>query len=402
MRYDTSNKEACISLLSDLCAQFEQLVADLFEEFAQLLAARSRNNSNFGERSHLGHVSVPALVDDILSLVYAEPKYSPLRSTASALLLRRDESFERASQTLFRTFLEQLKQGRRNLWSHDQCVDVSAHLPTTAISTNAEASVSISTAKDPIPSRPAQLADLRHHEVAVPIRAGPSTNEWGRRWFLVPSSVSIVSLDIAPSDERNNVDLTSPNAPRDFSMLTAIALVRMLASVDVVLEGTRLTVGSSESVSQLPATSTSSTILELDGQLHAFKSFPNGWSVAAGSALLGDTYSISLYEGRVTDDGTSLDLLLFSLSTSPVQSQFAGPSGDRTVSVTHRLRARLVLGRGRREDEGCVSVFAEVCLAPSPEQPPDWRTNVDSEHFLDEMSVLRWTLETHATYVAWP
>ncbi|KAE9001005.1 hypothetical protein PR001_g18636, partial [Phytophthora rubi] len=36
-----------ISLLSDLCAQFEQLVADLFEEFAQLLAARSRNNSNF-------------------------------------------------------------------------------------------------------------------------------------------------------------------------------------------------------------------------------------------------------------------------------------------------------------------------------------------------------------------
>ncbi|KAJ8546882.1 hypothetical protein ON010_g11353 [Phytophthora cinnamomi] len=103
--------------MSESCAQFGQLVADVFEEFTQLLAARSSNNSNFGEYRHRGHASIPALVDDILSLVYAEPKYSPLRKITSALLLRKDDSLERASRELFSAFLEQQKC--EQIWSHN-------------------------------------------------------------------------------------------------------------------------------------------------------------------------------------------------------------------------------------------------------------------------------------------
>lgn len=97
-----ADSEAATSTpLPESCARFDRLVGDIFEEFTQLLAARSSNNSYFGEQSHSGHVSLSALVDDILSLVYAEPKYSFLRSTASALLLRKDESLEELRTSCF-------------------------------------------------------------------------------------------------------------------------------------------------------------------------------------------------------------------------------------------------------------------------------------------------------------
>ncbi|EGZ23012.1 hypothetical protein PHYSODRAFT_249205, partial [Phytophthora sojae] len=318
-----ADSEAATSTpLPESCARFDRLVGDIFEEFTQLLAARSSNNSYFGEQSHSGHVSLSALVDDILSLVYAEPKYSFLRSTASALLLRKDESLERASHELFRAFLQQLEQGR----------------------------------------------------------VKQSTNEWGRRWFLAPSSISIVPLDITPGDESNNADLLAslPNASTssDFSVLTVIALVRTLASVDVALEGTRLSIGSASCDSVQEPETIPNTVLELDGQVHEFETFPNGWCVAAGSVVLGDACSFSLYEGRVADDGASLELLLFSLPTSSIQCWLSSRSDEIPEGMARRLQA--------------------------PQQPsPGSRTSVDAEDYLDEMSALGWspTVEVHATYV---
>ncbi|EGZ23013.1 hypothetical protein PHYSODRAFT_344365 [Phytophthora sojae] len=407
-----ADSEAATSTpLPESCARFDRLVGDIFEEFTQLLAARSSNNSYFGEQSHSGHVSLSALVDDILSLVYAEPKYSFLRSTASALLLRKDESLERASHELFRAFLQQLEQGRGKLWSHDQFKEV----PESTASANAPAlALSSTTEVQMIPPQAAHLIDPRYqHEVAAPIPVKQSTNEWGRRWFLAPSSISIVPLDITPGDESNNADLLAslPNASTssDFSVLTVIALVRTLASVDVALEGTRLSIGSASCDSVQEPETIPNTVLELDGQVHEFETFPNGWCVAAGSVVLGDACSFSLYEGRVADDGASLELLLFSLPTSSIQCWLSSRSDEIPEGMARRVRARLVLGRGRREEERCVSVFAEVCsAAPShwqlqaPQQPsPGSRTSVDAEDYLDEMSALGWspTVEVHATYV---
>ncbi|GMF67796.1 unnamed protein product [Phytophthora fragariaefolia] len=136
-----------------------------------------------------------------------------------------------------------------------------------------------------MPSPSAHFNDLTQQQHVEQAESLPT--EWTRRWFFVPSSVSVVSVLVTHDNTSSSNAATAP----DLSLLAMIALFRMVASVDVALEGQRLSVSSVSTETppeaEAEAPTPPSTALQLDGRVHVFESFPNGLSVAAGSTLFG-------------------------------------------------------------------------------------------------------------------
>ncbi|KAG7380188.1 hypothetical protein PHYPSEUDO_007642 [Phytophthora pseudosyringae] len=314
---------------SEYCELFSQLVEHLVEEFSCILS------SCVHSKSLHGHDSVVVLVDDILSLIYSEPKYRSLRESTSSLLLRRDNSLEIAVQSWFRVYVTQHEYAR------DRHIDTREVLDT-------------------FPDRSNQL----------PGRC-PS---WNRRWFLEPTSVSVI-----PPPEVN-VGSQSP------SLLSVFIWIRTFGSVDVTLRrDARFCIGSAAIEEPLHLFGAE---LVLDGRTHSLDGLPNGLSSIASSTLFGESWGPFEYEGSLSDDSCSIELTLFTLPASPEDSSSPGTDAARK---SQRIRVQLVLGEEYDNNECCFSVLVEVSAARKP-----------SQHLGHGESLgLDWspTLETYATYV---
>ncbi|GMF38699.1 unnamed protein product [Phytophthora lilii] len=116
------NQSPATQTSSRLCQRFNELIAALYRELTHLLENRHQiydydisNYSNHGAID--GYSTIPSHVDDILSLIYSEPKFQSLRGASSSLLLRRDDSLEVKAHRLFEAFVTQKEATRTAL--HD-------------------------------------------------------------------------------------------------------------------------------------------------------------------------------------------------------------------------------------------------------------------------------------------
>ncbi|KAF4128623.1 hypothetical protein GN958_ATG22182, partial [Phytophthora infestans] len=78
------------------CEKMYQFVAAIFDDLEQMLVSQGEDR----------YPSLVALVDDVLSLIYSEPTHSALRSTASTILLYKEDSIKAMVQDLYRVFKE--------------------------------------------------------------------------------------------------------------------------------------------------------------------------------------------------------------------------------------------------------------------------------------------------------
>ncbi|KAE8909671.1 hypothetical protein PF005_g14176 [Phytophthora fragariae] len=307
------------------------------------------------------HANIPHLVDDILSLVYADRKYQPLRTTASALLLGKDDALEISAHGMFRAFELQQQQVCSSLpdLNHysDRCFGrrSSSELARTQPGSEQE--------KDD--------------------RDAPSTSneKWTRRWFLEPTSIRTTPLSPQMDEDYGN-DVFSASDP---SLLSVLGMIHDFASIDIFLENLQLSVGSS-----MKGTDQERTVFALDGHAHPFKILPNGVVVAAGVALFGDRWGLNEYQGRISDDRLSIDLLLTVL---PLQDS---GNTDKPWSV-QRVHVCVALD-DEREGEESFSMFAQFATvrdAPPPHHswPPNAQRNLEVN--------LSWTpkLKVHTVFV---
>ncbi|GMF36142.1 unnamed protein product [Phytophthora lilii] len=397
---------ASANLLCDPCERFSRLVSDLFDELTLLLVARSNNDLHFGDQFHSGHVSIPSLADDVLSLIDAESKYRALRGHASALLLRTDESLETAVQELFWSFvahLEQVHELPRKL-----AVDGDEASAKRVLTVDKWTKVNVARAQFGLENSTSERgADFTSWESRL-------SRCWCRRWFLAPTSVSVVPLSAASGDTTTSIDASNPFSVCGPSLLSVVAFVRMVSGVDVDLEGTRLVIGAAMSDMAPQMSMAPKMVLELDGRTHAFDSLPNGLSPVVGAAVFGGSLGASVYEGRVAGSGESLEVLLFDLPKAFPQSKTTNrlmvgggtTSAAGTTLMIHRVRVRLAMDEAWSTGESCLSVFVEVSVVPyvSPQrlrQRHEWLAMVAAGRFRDEISVLRWTpvMEVQASFV---
>jgi hypothetical protein len=344
------------------CEQFAHMVEALYVELTELLEDRhSRGRPYLAARSSTGcadgHLSIPELVDDVLSLIFAEPKYESLRRSASAWLLRRDDSLEAAARALFRAFLVQqqrVRPGEREAFGHES-----------------------------------QPGSASNSEGGTWSASRPANAGWSQRWFLDPASVLLT-----PASSGGDSGNPAAGASTASSVLSCLALVRMLGCVDIWLEGLELSIDTAvHDTAQQPST-LPGAVFVLDGRSHALKSLPNGLSSAALSALLAAGWDSLEYEGRLSPDGSSLELLLETHST-PMHE-------DRATSIVEtmtawRVRLRLLLDEARDDRVSCFSLSADVWAARDPSQHSN-RSRTLSNQGLDDA---RWLpkVEVQATYV---
>ncbi|KAE8983565.1 hypothetical protein PR003_g23686 [Phytophthora rubi] len=177
----------------------------------------------------------------------------------------------------------------------------------------------------------------------------------------------------------------------------------MLASVDMVLDGRRLTIEAAMSEVSLQLPGLSGTVLELDGDTHAFKALPSGLQSAAGAAVFGGLWGVKAYKGLAADSGMSLDVSLLMLSNIQANSRrndLLLADSDVVVRKTH---VTLVLNDTR---DGCGDhLRAEVFELRLPShQVASWQSSKLFDYFLDITSEVKWspTVEIAVTYVPVP
>ncbi|OWZ03416.1 hypothetical protein PHMEG_00024860 [Phytophthora megakarya] len=357
--------------MMESCSKFSEVVADLSKEFSQLLTTRNIHNASFGDTFPDGRTdgpaSIPELVDEILSLVYAESKYLPLRQDVSALFLRKYDALDVAVQDIFRAFVAE--QQASGIFSRTDLK------------------------RETLPLQPDGL--VGHGRRVGNNQMKIQNADWTRRWFLVPTSVFITPLMFEVGDAS-----ASP------SLLVAVALLRMFASIDVRKEGSTLYTSAAMVETTLPSPPLSSTVLRLDGQSHTFSSLPNGLLITSASLLFGDGWGMSEYEGCVADDGSSLDVVMVGVSGAktpdqPDLGQMSLTSRDTTL-VARRIHFRLALEDAGVNGGYCLSVSAEVSVADGlPPRFDSTMASVWNNSALD-MPAAKWTptLEVVATYIS--
>ncbi|KAE9244423.1 hypothetical protein PF002_g7768 [Phytophthora fragariae] len=180
-----------------------------------------------------------------------------------------------------------------------------------------------------------------------------------------------------------------------------MALIRMLPSVDMVLDGWRETVEAAMSEVSLRLPGLSGTVLELDGDTHSFETLSSSLQSAAGAAVFGEFWGVKAYKGLAADSGMSLDVSLLMLSNIPANSR----RGDLVLAdsdvVVRKAHVTLVLNGTR---DGCgdhLDVRAEVFELRLPSRQVNSQSNGLFDHFLGITSEVKWspTVEIAVTYV---
>ncbi|GMF30587.1 unnamed protein product [Phytophthora lilii] len=271
--------------------RFISLVLDLYDILGDVLrevSVGARANAPEVLRSRRD-VTLPALVDNVLSLIYGRTHFSVLRDDVSSLLLNRQtsSSLSDAVNHAFRAFVVQ---------AHEASVAAVAH------------------------ARP----DARQQQLW-----GESSNAWSRRWLLDPGSVQLNALD--------------HNTKRDVrcgaAVIAVAQLVRELGCIDIVVSKGSMSLRTALSFDGIMAMAPMELVL--DGRLRGFRVLPSGISsmfAAAGRWFVGD------YEAVLSDDGQSVNLNFFAFVEEKTAADARrGHEGGGASATVRRVSLSLIL-----------------------------------------------------------
>ncbi|KAG3062802.1 hypothetical protein PI125_g24470 [Phytophthora idaei] len=248
----TRNEEKTSKL--QLQERFLLLISDVYDALGGILHEVLAESGSFTRGNQ--HVSIPTLVDEVLSLVYIQPRFRHLRVGFVALLMdqRPVGSLSETLNCAFQAFTALIREGM---------------IASVTRSRNSR-------------------------------RLGVNDLIWNRRWLLEPGLVQLLEL--------------SPGSPKDYRhemrLVDAMQLISELGCVDFTVEddASGLSVRSAVSMS-----ASACMTLVLDGKLRVFRVLPSG--ISSMIATTGG-WSIGDYTAAFAEDGRSLEVNLFSFAES--------------------------------------------------------------------------------------
>ncbi|GMF66708.1 unnamed protein product [Phytophthora fragariaefolia] len=361
----------------ELCGQFSQSIVGIFNELTRLLTRSTGNFNRSRSGRSMDYTSIPALVDDILSLIYSEPRYQKLRGQTSALLLRKDNLLEVGIQQLFQVFVSQTLQY------------TSSGVDSPS---NGERNTGVSSLPD-VWTRSSswwQGIGSSGKPLSIELNSPRTRRLWCQRWFLDLNSLSVVCRRAPIGSGTSSTRSCTP------SILSTLFLVRTLGIIDIMLEGRRLIIDSAISKAILGEPVRSSIALELDGQDHSLEQLPSILVSAAGLALTSELWGTTRYKGIVADNRVSLEMCLPSLQASNKSGDLYSIGYDVIAHVT------LVLKSATDAYRSNLDVRAEVFTAhlPSLQVHPSTLQRYNHEA-LSEIEMLP-MVEVTATYATYP
>ncbi|ETN19115.1 hypothetical protein PPTG_04518 [Phytophthora nicotianae INRA-310] len=230
--------------------RFLLLISDVYEVLGRVLhevtdaASFTRGNQ---------HVTIPTLVDEVLSLVYRQPKYRPLRAGFVALLMdQRPDSLSDALNCAFQAFTALIR----------------------------ERMIACAT---------------RYRDR---IRTGGNNSIWNHRWLLEPASVQLLDLSSGSRTDYRH----------EMRLVDAMQLMYELGCVDFKVQENASWISLRSAFSM--ATSAPMTLV-LDGKLRVFRVLPSG--ISSMISTLG-SWSIGDYTAAFSEDGRSLEVNIFSFA----------------------------------------------------------------------------------------
>ncbi|CAI5742837.1 unnamed protein product [Peronospora destructor] len=227
---------------AELQTRFVLLVSDLYDAIGDVLQEVSAQTAGLSQRQK--SLSLPALVDDVLSLVYGRPRFHQLRSRVSALLLSQQIYLSQALNGVFQVFTAVVRER----------LIVSATPYTTS-------------------------TRLQHS-----LRRNSLLKQWNHCWLLEPRSVNIV-------------DISRGVCAHDMRSVDVVQLWSEFGCVDVTIQDDMSSISLQSAVSILDHTAVAPMTLVLDGKLRLFRVLPSGVSSmipTAGGWSIGDYTAIFL------------------------------------------------------------------------------------------------------------
>ncbi|EGZ23371.1 hypothetical protein PHYSODRAFT_295801 [Phytophthora sojae] len=347
--------------------RFVSLVLDLYDILGVVLreVTASAGLNVAGGQSN----PVPALVDNVLSLIYGRTHFSVLRDEVSALLLDRQppNALSDALNHAFHVFAAQAK----------------------------ETMLVLRQQQDPRPERWGGMGN-----------GSPTQSLWNSRWLLDPGSVRCNSLE----------NETKRDARETLDLVALAQLIREFGCIDITVERGKMSLRTALSFDGAMAMAPME--LALDGRLHGFRVLPSGISTVIATA---GGWSIGDYLTMPSDDGRYLNLRFFAFkeetkgsntpSNNTPESMWTSPTKSPGTMV-RRISLSLVLEQDLGADEPmdggypkdvfvvlhgtvCGSTYTrpssgvELCRMSSADRSVVW-------------NVLKWTptVEVQAGYVA--
>ncbi|KAE9013017.1 hypothetical protein PR003_g14502 [Phytophthora rubi] len=298
-------QERFVLLLSDLY----DALGDVLGEVTAEMVHRLRGNQA---------LSLPALVDDVLSLVYSLPRFSALRVEVSTLLLSQEPvgSLSEALNCAFQTFVALAREAM---------------------------------------IVPINMQHTKKYAQQQPLAARPGHNdpEWNQRWLLEPGSLQIAHV-------------ASGTAREALSLADFAQLVYEFGCIDINLADDRSSLSLQSAYSLSGGATTTPMTLVLDGRLRVFRALPSGISSmvsAAGGWSLGD------YMATFSEDTHALnvDFFMFADVKTSAYSR-GGRRTERHVSGSNshdEMQMRRVNLSIKLEEDVSIGdsgdIFAFVC-----------------------------------------
>ncbi|KAL4159227.1 hypothetical protein PRNP1_004993 [Phytophthora ramorum] len=240
----------------ELRQRFIALVLDLYDVLGDVLQLGSPG----GDRTAL-----PALVDEVLSVIYSRPRFTALRVEVSTLLMGQTPSNSQVEtvEGLFRAFGAQVQEIMF-------------------------------------------VRDTNQSESPSGGSSGLDTS-WSRRWLLEPGSIHVASIPQEPS------------LSAEPSLVELSRWIHELACIDIAVQdgGSRLSVRS-----VLPMVNgVEPTDLVLDGRLRGFRATPGGISARLQTS---GGWSIGDYAARFSDRTHTLEVDLYACRQSSLDTHSSG------------------------------------------------------------------------------
>ncbi|KAF1780837.1 hypothetical protein GQ600_14784 [Phytophthora cactorum] len=238
---------------TQLQERFLLLISDVYDALGGVLHEVLAESGSFTRGNQ--HASIPTLVDEVLSLVYIQPRFRHLRVGFVALLMdqRPAGSLSDTLNCAFQAFTALTREG--------------------------------------------MIASVTRYRNSR--RLGVNDLIWNQRWLLGPGSVQLLNYYRFPKDDRHEMRLVD-----------AMQLISEFGCLDFTVEDD----ASGLSVRSAVSMSASACItLVLDGKLRVFRVLPSG--ISSMIATTGG-WSIGDYTAAFAEDGRSLEVNLFSFAES--------------------------------------------------------------------------------------